>query len=128
MEELQFKSREDLLKEQDAFVRVVNPPRHGKFLLQRRIFHGRSDKGSLKCSNNSNVTSEERVSPRQALYYFWLSLRGFVRFFFIYSGVDEEYMLEKCNLKNPFDASSKKQLPLVIAVDEYSKLTDELIE
>ena len=37
-------------------------------------------------------------------------------------------MLEKCNLKNPFDASSKKQLPLVIAVDEFSKLTDELIE
>ena len=127
------------------FVCIVNPPRHGKSLFLDRIFFDRDDFRVVEMTynNNSNVTLSELESPRQALFFFWLRFIGSVcgetfsmvkKHSHTYFGYNErtEYSLEwaknillRVYNRNPFvDAVSKEQLHLVIAVDEFSKLTD----
>ena len=127
------------------FVCIVNPPRHGKSLFLDRIFFERDDFRVVEMtySNNSNVTLLELQSPRQALFFFWLRFIGSVcgetfnsvkthsHTYFDYNETTE-YSLEwaknillRVYNRNPFvDAVSKRELHLVIAVDEFSKLTD----
>ena len=143
VEELLLKPGNNSAKEDIPVVCIVNPPRHGKSLLLDRIFYDRSDVRVVEITynNNSNVTEEETRSPQRALYHFWLRFIGSVcghSFVSLISSVPFEdnltYTLawaKKILLKNyhrnPFiDAGSKTQLRLVIAVDEFSKLTDEL--
>ena len=141
IEEIQLK----LNKEHNPVVCIVSPPRHGKSLLLDRIFYGRFDIRVVEVTynNNSQVTTHEILSPRHALYHFWLRFIGSVcadSFSSLIATIPfddnciftlawaKKILLKRYN-QNPFiDARSRKQLPLVIAVDEFSKLTDKFAE
>lgn len=145
-----------MAKKNLPFVCVVNPPRHGKSLfLEDSIFIGRSDVRVIPMvyNNNSNLTDDEMHSPRHALFSFWLRFIGSVTgeklTFLQQSPSDASHpiggykrgedgvvkysldwakniILQKYN-RNPFvDAVSKRPLHLIIAVDEFSKLTDRM--
>lgn len=152
--EYQRKGKTDITKENLPFFCIVNPPRHGKSLFLDSIFKDRSDIRvvPMTYNNNSNLTDVEMHSPRHALFNFWLrficSVTGDSLTYlqqtlldshhpiggFREVGVEytldwaKEIILQKYN-RNPFvDAESKQQLPLIIAVDEFSKLTDRMKE
>lgn len=152
--EYQRKGKTDITKENLPFFCIVNPPRHGKSLFLDSIFKDRSDIRvvPMTYNNNSNLTDVELHSPRHALFNFWLrficSVTGDSLTYlqqtlldshhpiggFREVGVEytldwaKEIILRRYN-RNPFvDAESKQQLPLIIAVDEFSKLTDRMKE
>ena len=152
--EYQRKGKTDITKENLPFFCIVNPPRHGKSLFLDSIFKDRSDIRvvPMTYNNNSNLTDVEMHSPRHALFNFWLrficSVTGDSLTYlqqtlldshhpiggFKEVGVEytldwaKEIILQRYN-RNPFvDAESKRQLPLIIAVDEFSKLTDRMKE
>jgi len=131
-------------KEEYPFICVVNPPRHGKSLLLDRLFWNRKDICVVEMTYNciTNLTKEEfNGTSSEALYYFWLR--------FIHTVITSSLSLvEVSNLVGSFDSSMEYDLvwakdrlkvvfnmtpfeddmgetkPLLIAVDEFSKLID----
>ena len=138
-----------LVRDSLPFVCIVNPPRHGKSLFLDRIFFERDDFRVVEMTynNNSNVLQSELESSQHVLFFFWLRFIGsvcgdtfsavqthsHVHFPFnketVYSLEWAKNILLKTYNRNPFvDPVSKKQLHLIIAVDEFSKLTDLLTQ
>ena len=136
----------NLVKENLPFICIVNPPRHGKSLFLDRIFLNEKDIRVvvMTYNNNSNIIDRETLSSRYALFYFWLRFIGSVSgdtfqslretLFVHHYPTNTDFNLtwaksilyERYN-RNPFiDPVSMKELPLIIAVDEFSKLTDTL--
>ena len=140
----------DMAKENLPFDCIINPPRHGKSLFLDSIFKKRNDVVVIPMTyNNSNLTDIELHSTSHALFSFWLRFIGSVtgtkltflqqqspadsshpiggyKYGVIYSlDCAKKIILQKYN-RNPFvDAVSKRPLHLVIAVDEFSKLTTD---
>ena len=133
----------DLVKERNRFICVVNPPRHGKSLFLDKLFSNRNDMRvvAITYNDNTNLGIAEKKSFDVATYYFWLR---FIHSVTNYStsidhvkaivgqfNPDIEYNLRWAkqvilNIYNmdPFTDDNGDDYPLVIAVDEFSKLID----
>jgi hypothetical protein len=134
-------------KEKLPFICIVNPPRHGKSLLLDKLFCDRNDVRVIEITynSNSNIFDGEILSNATALFYFWLRVIKAVVFNKNFSLAElrnivcgdseinpkinynlnwtKGILLQIFNL-NPFVDSNGVTLPLLIAVDEFSKLTD----
>ena len=137
----------DLSKENNSFICLVNPPRHGKSLLLDRLFFGRTDVRVVEMTYNAytNFTGVEAKTYKVAMYYFWLRfIKAAVNSIYSIAQLEEivgkfdpdqyydfywskHIILDKFNI-DPFSRDDGGDYPLLIAVDEFSKLTDAAIK